>query len=202
VAPDGDFFRAVRHGDLEVVTDQVDRFVPGGIRLASGLVLDADVVVMATGLRMVPFGGIRPSVDGEPVDLHGSFVWQGAMLTGLPNFAVAVGYVNASWTLRADLTSRLVCKVLGEMRRRGADSVVPVPDRHLEPQPMLPLSSGYIQRALDQFPRQGDRGPWRVRQNYLLDSALTLRRDLGRTLRFEHAGEAVAGRARATPSGR
>jgi len=189
VAPDGDFFRSIRRGSLDVVTDLVDRFEPGGIRLAGGRVLAADVVVSATGLRMLPFGGIALSVDAVPVDLHERFVWQGAMLAGVPNFAVAVGYVNASWTLRADLTSRLVCKVLDEMARRRASSVVPVPDPGLDPRPLLPLSSGYIQRALDQFPQQGDRGPWRVRQNYLLDAALTLRRDLGRTLRFDRAGD-------------
>ncbi|RNM12530.1 NAD(P)/FAD-dependent oxidoreductase [Nocardioides pocheonensis] len=208
VAPDGDFFRAIRRGRVEMVTDHVDRFVPEGIRLASGRVLEADVVVTATGLRMVPFGGIPLTVDGEPVDLHERFVWQGAMLTGVPNFAVAVGYVNASWTLRADLTSRLVCKVLGEMDRRGAASVVPVPDGPLRPQPLLPLSSGYIRRAQEQFPQQGDRGPWRVRQNYLLDAALTLRRDLGRTLRFAPVpgsaspARAVSPAARATARGR
>jgi cation diffusion facilitator CzcD-associated flavoprotein CzcO len=202
VAPDGDFFRAIRRGQVEVVTDHVDRFLPAGIRLAGGRVLEADVVVTATGLEMVPFGGVRLSVDGEPVELHDRFVWQGAMLTGVPNFAVAVGYVNASWTLRADLTSRLVCKVLNEMDRRSAASVVPVPDRGLRPQPLLPLSSGYIQRALGQFPQQGDRGPWRVRQNYLLDAALTLRRDLGRTLRFEPARVAPSVRATEPAAGR
>jgi monooxygenase len=191
VAPDGDFFRAIRKGQVEMVTDHIDGFVAEGIRLRSGAVLEAEVVVQATGLQMLPFGGIRPSVDGRPVDLHEQFVWQGAMLTGLPNFAVAVGYTNASWTLRCDLTARLVCKVLIEMSRRGAASVVPVPDRGLRPRPLLDLSSGYIQRSLHEFPRQGDRGPWRVRQNYLVDAATTMRRDLTKTLRFEPAREAA-----------
>jgi len=202
VAPDGDFFRAIRRGTLDVVTDRVDRFEPGGIRLAGGRVLAADIVVSATGLQMLAFGGIALSVDTVPVDLHERFVWQGAMLTGVPNFAVAVGYVNASWTLRADLTSRLVCRVLDEMARRRATSVVPVPDPDLEPRPLLPLSSGYIQRALDQFPQQGDRGPWRVRQNYLLDAALTLRRGLGRTLRFDGPGDPAAPEAVVSRPGR
>jgi cation diffusion facilitator CzcD-associated flavoprotein CzcO len=185
VAPDADFFRAIRHGRVDVVTDHVDRFVPEGVRLAGGDVLEADVVVMATGLKMMPLGGIRPSVDGAPVHLHDQFVWQGAMLSGLPNAAMAAGYINASWTLRADLTSRLVCKILNEMARRDAVSVVPIPDRDLEPRPLLPLSSGYIQRALADFPQQGDRAPWQIRQNYLLDSLTTLRHDLGKSLRFE-----------------
>jgi len=191
VVPDGDLFRALRKGRVEMVTDHVDRFVPEGIRLRSGTLLEADVVVQATGLQVLVGGGIAPRVDGEPVDLHQQFLWQGAMLTGLPNFAIAVGYTNASWTLRADLSSRLVCKVLNEMARRDAVSVVPVPDRHLEPRPLLDLSSGYIQRALGEMPQQGDSGPWRVRQNYLLDATTTLRRDVGGTLRFESARQPV-----------
>jgi monooxygenase len=187
VVPNGDLFRAIRKGRLDVVTDHIDTFVPDGIRLQGGDVLAADIVVLATGLKMLPFGGIQPRVDGEPVDLHEQFVWQGALLTGLPNFAVAVGYTNASWTLRADLSSRLVCKVLNEMARRGAASVVPVPDGELVPRPLLNLSSGYIQRSLHEFPQQGHRGPWRVRQNYLIDATTTIRRDLGKTLRFEKA---------------
>jgi len=191
VVPDGDLFREVRRGRVEVVTDHIDRFVPEGIRLRSGRVLAADVVVQATGLKVLIGGGVQPRVDGEDVDLHQQFLWQGAMLTGLPNFAIAIGYTNASWTLRADLSSRLVCKVLNEMKRRDAVSVVPVPDRHLEPRPLLGLSSGYIQRALDEMPQQGDSGPWRVRQNYLVDATTTLRRDLGRTLQFESARKPV-----------
>jgi hypothetical protein len=111
------------------------------------------------------------------------------MLTGVPNAAMAAGYVNASWTLRADLTSLLVCKILNEMARRDAVSVVPIPDHALEPRPLLPLSSGYIQRALGDFPQQGDRAPWQIRQNYLLDSVTTLRRDLDKTLRFERRSD-------------
>jgi cation diffusion facilitator CzcD-associated flavoprotein CzcO len=195
--PDADLFRVIRKGMVDVITDHIDTFVPGGIRLQSGRVLEADVVVTATGLKLLAFGGIAPSVDGDPIDLRELFVWQGAMLTGLPNFAVCIGYTNASWTLRGDLTSRLVCRVLNEMARRDAVSVVPVPDRVLEPRPLIDLASGYVQRAIDQFPRQGHRGPWRVRQNYLIDSTTTLRRDLGKTLRFEQAREAapVASRA-------
>ncbi len=189
VARDGDFFRAVRRGRLDVVTDVIDRFVPEGIQLVGGRLLEADVVVMATGLEVLLGGGVAPTVDGDEVDLSEQYLWQGAMLTTLPNFAMAVGYINASWTLRADLTSRLVCRVLNEMARRDAVSVVPVLDREVQPRPLLPLSSGYIQRAADQMPRQGDSGPWRVRQNYLIDSATTMRRDLDKTLRFEPARE-------------
>ncbi|QBS43335.1 NAD(P)/FAD-dependent oxidoreductase [Nocardia sp. CS682] len=180
--PDADFFRAMKKGKAEVVTDHIDTFVPEGIRLESGRILEADIVVTATGLQMLPFGGIVPRVDGRPVALADQFIWQGAMLTGLPNFAVCVGYTNASWTLRADLSSRLVCKILNHMDRRGYAAVVPEPDGKLTEQPLLELAAGYIQRSIDDFPRQGDRHPWKVRQNYLIDSATTLRTDLNKTL--------------------
>ncbi|MFC3966454.1 flavin-containing monooxygenase [Nocardia jiangsuensis] len=181
--PNADFFKAMKKGKAEVVTDRIDRFVPDGIRLVSGRVLPADIVITATGLELLAFGGIAPSVDGVEVPLPEQYVWQGAMLTGVPNFAVCIGYTNASWTLRADLSSRLVCKVLNFMDRRGYQAVVPEPAGELGEQPLLDLASGYVQRSIGDFPRQGDRHPWKVRQNYLLDSATTLRTDLGRTLR-------------------
>ena len=181
--PDADLFTAIKRGDAEVVTDTIDRFVPEGIRLTSGRVLPADVVVTATGLQLLAFGGIAPSVDGMTVALDEQFVWQGAMVTGVPNFAVCIGYTNASWTLRADLSSRLVCKVLNWMQARDFGAVEPVPDRALEERPMLDLASGYVKRSIAAFPRQGDRGPWRVRQNYVLDSVTTMRTDLAKTLR-------------------
>ncbi|HVK21525.1 MAG TPA: NAD(P)/FAD-dependent oxidoreductase [Actinokineospora sp.] len=180
--PDADLFASLRSGEASVVTDHVDTFVPEGIRLASGKVLPADVVVTATGLRLLVFGGIAPSIDGVPVALNEQFVWRGAMLTGLPNFAVCIGYTNASWTLRADLTSRLVCKVLNWMDRVGHAAVVPRPERKLSPRPLLDLASGYVQRSIADFPHQGDHAPWRVRQNYFIDAATTLRTDLSRTL--------------------
>lgn len=181
--PDADFFKAMRKGKAEVVTDHIETFVPEGIRLKSGRVLPADIVITATGLQLLAFGGIGLTVDGAPVELSEQFVWQGTMLTGVPNFAVCVGYTNASWTLRADLTSRLVCKVLGHMDRNGHAAVVPSPQGALTERPLLDLASGYIQRSIGDFPRQGDRHPWRVRQNYLLDSVITLRTDLSKTLR-------------------
>ncbi|WP_280250890.1 flavin-containing monooxygenase [Nocardia abscessus] len=180
--PDADFFKAMKKGKAEVVTDHIDTFVPEGIRLKSGRVLEADVVITATGLKLLAFGGIAPSVDGARVELSEQFVWQGTMITGVPNFAVCVGYTNASWTLRADLTSRLICKVLNHMDRKGYAAVVPQPQGELAEHPLLDLASGYIQRSIGDFPRQGDRHPWKVRQNYLLDSATTLRTDLDKTL--------------------
>ncbi|MGY5309029.1 flavin-containing monooxygenase [Nocardia gipuzkoensis] len=180
--PDADFFKAMKKGKAEVVTDHIDTFVPEGIRLKSGRVLEADVVITATGLKLLAFGGIAPSVDGARVELSEQFVWQGTMITGVPNFAVCIGYTNASWTLRADLTSRLICKVLNHMDRKGYAAVMPQPQGELAEHPLLDLASGYIQRSIGDFPRQGDRHPWKVRQNYLLDSATTLRTDLDKTL--------------------
>ncbi|AFT99327.1 flavin-containing monooxygenase [Nocardia brasiliensis] len=181
-APSADFFRALKKGKAEVVTDHIDTFVPEGIRLRSGRVLPADIVVTATGLQLLAFGGIAPRVDGETVALADQFVWQGTMVSGVPNFAVCIGYTNASWTLRADLSSRLVCKIINHMDRRGQAAVVPKLEGDLVEQPLLELTSGYIQRAIGAFPRQGDRRPWKVRQNYLLDSVFTLRTDLDKTL--------------------
>ncbi|MGN6607241.1 MAG: flavin-containing monooxygenase [Jatrophihabitans sp.] len=189
-APGADFYKALKHGSASVVTATIDTFVPEGIRLSDGRVLEADLVITATGLELLPFGGIAPKVDGVTVPLDEQFVWRGAMITGIPNFAVCVGYTNASWTLRADLSSRLVCKVLEHMQRRGLRSVVPVAPEGMTPRPLLDLTSGYVQRSIDAFPRQGDHHPWTVRQNYLLDSMLTLRGDLGRDL--APAGPAVS----------
>ncbi|MDN4171857.1 NAD(P)/FAD-dependent oxidoreductase [Nocardioides sp. SOB77] len=180
--PNADLFRVIKDRRAEVVTDRIDSFVPEGIRLASGRVLEADVVVTATGLKLLAFGGIEPHVDGQRVDLAEQYVWNGAMMTGVPNFAVCIGYTNASWTLRADLTHRLVTKVLAWMERTGERAVVPQVDGGLSPRPLLDLAAGYVQRSIGAFPRQGDRAPWLVRQNYVLDSLRTLRTDLSRTL--------------------
>lgn len=180
--PDSDLFRSIKRGVADVVTDHIDNFVPEGIRLRSGEVIEADVIVTATGLQLLPFGGITPQVDGRPVELSKQFVLRGAMVTGIPNFAFCVGYTNASWTLRADLSSRLVCKVLNLMDHEDYAAVVPKPDRELVGRPLLDLSAGYIQRSIDSFPRQGDRGPWRTRQNYLIDVVTALRGNLRKQL--------------------
>ena len=180
--PGGDLFKAVKRGDAAVVTDHIDRFVPEGIQLQSGEVLEADIIVTATGLKLLAFGGIEPSVDGEEVTLSDEYVWNGAMVTGVPNFAVCIGYTNASWTLRADLSHRLVCKVLGWMDRKGHAAVAPRVDGDLQAQPLLDLASGYVQRSIGSFPQQGDRRPWQVVQNYVLDSVFALRADLDKTL--------------------
>ncbi|MGB6179733.1 MAG: NAD(P)/FAD-dependent oxidoreductase [Rhodococcus sp. (in: high G+C Gram-positive bacteria)] len=180
--PDADLFKAMKKGTASVVTDRIESVLPDGIRLVSGETLPADVIVTATGLQLLAIGGIKPSVDGVRVELSKQFVWQGAMMTGVPNFAICIGYTNASWTLRADLTSRLVCRVLDYMDKGDYASVVPSPEGPLEERPLLDLQAGYVQRSIDAFPRQGDHGPWLVRQNYILDSVTTLRGDMSKTL--------------------
>ena len=182
VAPNGDLFEAMNCGAAEVVTDTIERIEADGVRMTSGRLIKADILITATGLKLQPNGGVHPSVDGQPLDLADQFVLLGAMITGLPNYAIAVGYSNASWTLRADLTSRLVCKVLHWMDEQGYKWVVPEPTEPLEPRPLMDLQSGYIERAAGQLPHQGARAPWRMRQNYILDAATTLRTDLSACL--------------------
>ncbi len=185
VAPSADFFRALKSGAASVVTDTIYTFTPHGIRLASGTVLEADVVVPATGLSMLPLGGASFTVDGRPVQLGDSWVYRGLMVSGVPNLALCVGYTNASWTLRADLSSRYVCRLIRYMDRRGHRYGAPVVDGTMKARPILDLTSGYVQRAVAAFPKQGDRAPWLMRQNYLLDAPTALRADLSRNMVFD-----------------
>ncbi|WP_416979731.1 flavin-containing monooxygenase [Streptomyces sp. T028] len=182
IAADADLFKAIKREEAEVVTDHIDRFVPEGIRLRSGKVLPADIVVTATGLRMLALGHITVSVDGKPVEPARHMLWRGTMLSDVPNLALCFGYVNLSWTMRADLTARLVCRILNHMRRADLAAVAPAADPGVGERPMIELASGYVQRGVDGFPRQGDRRPWRMRQTYLLDAAevavANLRREL------------------------
>jgi monooxygenase len=192
VVPGGDFLRAVKAGTASIVTDHIERFTPTGIRLRSGREIEADVVVSATGLRLLALGGITFEVDGAPVDLADTVAYRGFMLTGVPNLALCVGYVNASWTLRSDLTSQYVCRVLRHMRDRGLDVVTapapPTPQRR----PLLDLTSGYVQRSMDAFPKQGTGGAWLVRQNYVLDRIAAARADLGSELHYARAAQPVS----------
>ena len=180
--PSADLFTALKKGAASIVTDRIETFTAGGVRLLSGKELEADIVVTATGLQLKMFGGIAPSVDGEEVTLADQFIFNGAMITGVPNFAVCIGYTNASWTLRADLSSRFVCKVLNFMRKRDYAAVVPETDGDMAEKPLLDLAAGYVQRSIGAFPKQGDSGPWQVRQNYVIDAATTMRTDLAEHL--------------------
>jgi len=169
LVPDGDLFRAIRGGNVDVVTDHVEELTEGGIRLASGAELEADVVVTATGLNLLAFGGMDLVVDDVKVDLPETMAYKGMMLSGVPNFAYVVGYTNASWTLKADLVSEYVCRLLERMDRRGERVCVPVKDPDVGEEPFLDFASGYVQRSIDAFPKQGATAPWRLRMNYLRD---------------------------------
>jgi cation diffusion facilitator CzcD-associated flavoprotein CzcO len=175
VVPDGDLFTAISAGGASVVTDRVVRFTATGLLLESGQELDADVVVTATGLELLLVGGMELSVDGLEVDAPQTVAYKGMMLTGVPNFAFAIGYTNASWTLKCDLVSRYVCRLLEHLEAHGYDTVVPVPPRDAERLPLLDLSAGYVRRAVDSLPKQGTRPPWRLNQNYRQDVRLFTR---------------------------
>ncbi len=174
--PDGDLFEAIKAGKADVVTDTIERFEKDGIRLSSGGLLPADIIVTATGLRLQVGGGAAFSLDGAPIDFAKTFNYKGVMFSGVPNFAITFGYTNASWTLKADLTSEYICRLLNTMDAKGARIATPVASGDIEPEAMLDFSSGYVTRALDYLPKQGDRMPWKLNQNYPLDRKI-LRKD-------------------------
>ena len=170
IVPDGDLFAAVSRGDASIVTDRVQTFTENGLALASGRELEADVIVTATGLQLLALGGIALAVDGEPVSLPDKLAYKGMMLSGVPNLSFTVGYTNASWTLKADLTAEYVCRLLNHMRAHGYAACAPA-DEHPDQirEPLINLASGYVLRSLTDFPSQGAQRPWRVHQNYPLD---------------------------------
>ncbi|MCW2536946.1 MAG: Flavin-containing monooxygenase [Modestobacter sp.] len=171
--PDGDLFRALRSGRASVVTGRIERFTGRGIRLESGEELEADVIVTATGLALRAIGGMTLSVDGRPVDLADTVSYKGMMVSGVPNFSMVIGYTNNSWTLKADLVSGYVVRLLKHLDARGYASATPVgPRDESATDPFLDLSSGYVQRGLAELPKQGSRAPWRLYQNYLRDVLL------------------------------
>jgi len=175
VVPDGDLYGALRSGRASVVTDRIETFTETGIRLESGGELEADVVVTATGLDLLAFGGLELAVDGEEVALPDTVAYKAMMLSGVPNFAYAIGYTNASWTLKVDLVCEYLCRLLGHLDATGNDTAVPViSDPGMPTRPLLDFKAGYVQRALDRFPRQGDRAPWQVVMSYA-DDVKTLR---------------------------
>lgn len=170
VVPDGDLFKALRSGRASVVTDHIETFTPTGIRLKSGRELEADIIITATGLVLQALGGATGSVDGVPVDFAKEVSYKGVMYSGVPNLATTFGYINASWTLKADLISTYVCRLLRYMEEHGHDYVVPSAPPEGEPlEPFVSLQSGYIKRGMHLLPKQGARSPWRVHQNYLRD---------------------------------
>jgi cation diffusion facilitator CzcD-associated flavoprotein CzcO len=168
--PNGDLFKAIKKGSASVVTDHIDRFTETGIRLRSGQELEADIIVTATGLELLFIGGIDVTVDGEEVDVANRLTYKGMMLEGVPNIALAVGYTNASWTLKCDLTCDYVTRMLNHMHDTGLRQCTPVNnDATVSAVPLLGLNSGYINRAADRFPKQGSKFPWQVHQSYVRD---------------------------------
>lgn len=170
VVPNGDLFAAIRSGAASVVTDHIERFTPTGVLLRSGSEVPADIIVTATGLKLQAFGGISLSVDGVEMKAHERFVYKGYMLEGVPNVAWCVGYTNASWTLKADMTAQAVVKLIKYMRSQGHTHAIPDRGGQVLPQrPVVDLASGYITRAVDELPISSTERPWAVRQNYILD---------------------------------
>lgn len=201
LVPNSDLFRSIRGGRASVVTDHIERFTETGLQLKSGEHLDADIVVTATGLVLKLMSGLQLVVDGAPVDLSKTMAYKGMMLSGVPNLAFAIGYTNASWTLKCDLTAEYVCRLLNHMGRHGYARCVPrVNDPDIKEEPILDFTSGYVQRALHSLPRQGSKTPWRLHQNYVKDLSMMRhgRVDDG-TMEFKAAPG--VGRAAATAAG-
>jgi monooxygenase len=170
LVPDADLFEAIREGRASVVTDEIETFTEKGLKLATGAELEAELVVTATGLNLLALGGMQITVDGQCVDLAKTLSYKGMMLSGVPNLALAIGYTNASWTLKCELTCEYVCRLLNFMEQRGYRQCTP---RNRDPsvaeEPLIDFSSGYIQRSIHKFPKQGSKAPWRLYQNYALD---------------------------------
>ena len=167
--PDGDLFRAIRENRAEVVTDHIGQFNKEGIHLKSGKQLDADIVVLATGLNLKFAGGVQYSVDGKVLDFAEHFIFRGMMFSGLPNMAFTVGYTNSSWTLKADLTGQYVSRLLNKMARHSYTAVTPRLTGEVEEMPLLDFDAGYVLRSRESFPKQGNRLPWKNYQNYIRD---------------------------------
>jgi monooxygenase len=171
LVPNGDLFASIRSGKAEIVTDRIETFTEGGIKLESGAELEADVIITATGLNVLFLGGMEMVVDGDRVDFSQRMAYKGMMLNGVPNFVFTLGYTNASWTLKADLTSEYVCRLLNHMDARGHCQAVPeITDPSVTEEPILDFNAGYVLRALDKLPKQGSKEPWRLRQNYVVDT--------------------------------
>ena len=175
--PNADLFRAIRSGALEVATDQIERFTERGIRLASGRELEADIIVTATGLKLAVMGGVTFTVDGKRMNFPDTTIYKGMMFSDVPNLVQTFGYINASWTLRADLTARYTCRLLNRMAAVGARQCTPRLGEENREMPRRPwiedFSSGYMQRSMHLFPKQGDRDPWRHTQDFATDKKLT-----------------------------
>src|SRR5262249_7244514 len=161
---------SIREGRTTIVSDEIETFVERGLQLRSGRLLEADLVITATGLNLQVLGGAELDIDGQAADPAATLSYKGVLYSDIPNLASVFGYTNASWTLKADLICSYVCRLLNYMDRHGYILCTP---RNRDPSikrlPPVDFSSGYFQRAMDKLPRQGSRKPWRIHQNYLLD---------------------------------
>jgi monooxygenase len=170
LAPNGDLFKTIKAGKADVVTDTIETFTETGIKLASGTELQADIIITATGLNMQLFGGASASRNGEPIDLTRTMTYKGLMLSGVPNMAITFGYTNASWTLKADLVSEFICRVLNYMDANGFDRVEPQhPGGAVDELPFMDFTPGYFRRSMDSLPKSGSEAPWKLKQNYFFD---------------------------------
>jgi monooxygenase len=186
--PDGDLFKAISDGKAEIVTDHVERFEAGGIRLKSGQLLEADIIVTATGLKLQAFGGMAISIDSKPITVADSLAYKGLMFSGIPNLFQSFGYINASWTLRSDLIADYVCRLINHMRQAGMDSATPTPAPDVTPERVaMDLASGYVQRGAAALPRSGNRAPWLVTANYSYDRKELLEGPVTDEMRFARA---------------
>ena len=190
LVPDGDLFSAIRDGSASIVTDHIERFEEDGIVLRSGEQLAADIVVAATGLRVKILGGIAVTVDGAQQPFGEVYSYKGAMYSGLPNMSVALGYINASWTLKCELIARYAMRLMAHMDRHGHDYAVPRwPSAEMGTRTTFELSSGYLERARHMIPKQTERGPWKQNQNYVSDLRLLRRGPVTDEMVFGRRGE-------------
>jgi monooxygenase len=176
LAPNGDLFKAIRNGHASIVTDRIATFTEQGVLLESGRELEADIIVTATGLNVQAMGGMSLTVDGRPISLPDTIAFKGMMLSGVPNFAYAIGYTNSSWTLKIGLLCEHFCRLLAYMDAHGYNTARPEPaDPDMPTRPLLNFAAGYVQRAIGQLPRQGDRAPWLTSMSYASDVKLLRR---------------------------
>ena len=193
LVPDSDLFEVLSSGDASIVTDHIETFTESGLKLTSGAELEADVIVTATGLNVLMFGGIELAVDGEEVSFAGTVGYKGMMLCGVPNMAVALGYTNASWTLKCDLVAEYVCRLLNHMDAHGYAIATPkAPDPSVPVEPFIDFNSGYVVRAIADLPKQAATRPWRLHQNWFRDIRLLRRGPVDDEMEFARAEQAVA----------
>ncbi|ESZ92471.1 hypothetical protein SBOR_7134 [Sclerotinia borealis F-4128] len=189
ICPDGDFFKCLHTGKADIVTDTIKNVTPSGITLESGKTLDADIIITATGLKMQLAGGAKVSIDGTPYDYATKYMWKGVMLQDMPNAVTVIGYTNASWTLGADTSAGVLVRLMKHMRDNSFSSVVPkVHGGKMKSVPMLNLNSTYVEKAKGYLPMAGDRGPWKTRQNYLVDYWVAQYGNLTEELEFTGGG--------------